>query len=99
MIAITILGELRRVAYRPISIWPFITKVVKIWQKLPKSKQPKYKNCETTRTVVDDQLTSVKISFFRHAANFLKLYLVACQTDKPIILSFVGTFLVSLENF
>ena len=46
MIAITILGELRRVAYRPISIWPFITKVVKIWQKLPKSKQPILFNCK-----------------------------------------------------
>ena len=80
------LVENSKVADCLIDTWPSITNIVKFWQKLSKSKQPKCKSYKIVCDTVDDQLTCAKFCFFSFVAKTLEPYLVAYQTDKPMIL-------------
>ena len=77
--------EDRPVADRLLEIWPEIVKVVKYWNSLPKSKQPKCKTFITLVNAVNDQLTPLKLSFFSYFASLLHPFLVKYQSEKPLI--------------
>ena len=66
-------------------IWPHITKVVRHWESLPKSRRPNSKSYDVTVKGAKDELTVAKLSFFSFIAVLLKLYLTKYQTDQPMI--------------
>ena len=55
------------------------------WEKLPKSKQPKCKNFLKVQKAVHDPTTVLKLEFFSFIAGLLEPYLLAYQTDSPMI--------------
>ena len=57
--------EDKKVAEQLLEIWPHISEVVAFWLKLPKSKQPKCKSFKSVKEAVEDELTTVKLSFFQ----------------------------------
>ena len=57
--------EDKKVAEQLLEIWPHISEVVAFWLKLPKSKQPKCISFKSVKEAVEDELTTVKLSFFQ----------------------------------
>ena len=68
-----------------IEILENIKKVLKFWERLPKSKRPKSKSYENVKRAVDDPLLIVKLHFFSYAAGIVEPFLKKFQTDKPMI--------------
>ena len=66
-------------------IWPHITKMVRHWESLPKSRRPNSKSYDVTVKGAKDELTVAKLSFFSFIAGLLKPYLTKFQTDQPMI--------------
>ena len=61
-------------------------KMVEFWEKLPSSsKQPKSKSFLSVQKAVNDKLILLKFEVFSFVASILEPYLLAYQTDKPII--------------
>ena len=56
------------------------------WEKLPKSKQPKCKSFLKAQKGVHGPTTVLKLEFFSFIAGLLEPYLLAYQTDSPMIL-------------
>jgi len=77
--------ESKPVADRAINIWPSICKLVEFWEKLPPSKRPKSKSFLNVQKAVKDKLTLLKLEVFSYVASLLEPYLLAYQTDKPMI--------------
>ena len=51
------------VADRLIELWPSIEKIVRYWNKLSKSKQPRSKSYENVLQAVDDPFTTIELMF------------------------------------
>ena len=77
--------EDKKVAERLLEIWPHISRVVAFWLKLPKLGQPKCKSFEPVKEVVEDELTTVKLSFFSYLASIFQPFLEKYQTQAPMI--------------
>ena len=77
--------EDKKVAERLLEIWSLIPKVVAFWLKLLKSKQPKCKSFGSVREAVEDELTTVRLSFFSYLASIFQP-LAKYQTQAPMIL-------------
>ena len=95
----TIWVEDKKVAERLLEIWPHISRVVAFWLKLPKLGQPKCKSFESVKEVVEDELTTVKLSFFSYLASIFQPVLEKYQTQAPMIpymYSDVGNLIRSL---
>ena len=73
------------VADRLNDIWPNIVKIIKYWNSLPKSKQPKCKSFETLQKSITDDLIPAKLSFFSYIASLLQPFLKKYQSIKPLI--------------
>ena len=67
-------------------IWPHITKVVRHWESLPKSRRPNSKSYDVAVKGAKDGLTVTKLSFFDFIAGLLKPYVTKYQTDQLIVL-------------
>ena len=77
--------ESKSVADRAIEIWTNICKLVEFWEKLPSSKQPKSKSFLNVQKAVKDKLILLKFEDFSFVASILEPYLLANETDKPMI--------------
>ncbi|XP_047140612.1 uncharacterized protein LOC124815840 [Hydra vulgaris] len=77
--------ESNSVADRCIEIWPNICKLIEFWEKLPSSKQPKSRSFLNVKKAVKDKLIILKFEVFSFVASILEPYLLAYQTDKPMI--------------
>ena len=73
------------VGQRAIQIWDHVGKIVKYWNKLPKSKQPSAKCYSTFKDAVDDKLIVAKFHFFASVATQLLPFLESYQTDDPMV--------------
>ena len=74
------------VAGQAIEIWGYVTKVVKYWLSLCKSKQPKNNN--SYNTLVEhckDPLMIAKLHFFKYLTSLLRPFLVRFQTESPVL--------------
>ena len=77
--------ENKKVADRAILVWPHIVEIVRFWQKLVPSKQPKCKNYTTLKEAAYDTLMIPKLQFFTYVASVLEPFLRLYQTDAPMI--------------
>ena len=77
--------ESKSVVDRAIEIWPSICKLVEFWEKLLSSKQPKSKSFLNVQKTVKDKLIILKFEVFSFVASILEPYLLAFQTNKPMI--------------
>ena len=77
--------EDRKVAERLLEIWPHISKIVAFWLKLPESQESKCKSFESVKKAFEDELTTVKLSFFSYLASIFQPYLAKYQTQAPMI--------------
>ena len=77
--------EDKRVAQRLIAIWPGYSKVIKKYQKLVPSKQPKCKSFAKAVTSIENPLTVAELKFFSYVCDILMPYLTMHQTDAPMI--------------
>ena len=77
--------EDKKVAEQLLEIWSYISKVVAFWLKLLKSKQPKCKSFESVKKAVEDELTTVKPSFFGYLASIFQPFLEKYQSQVPTI--------------
>ena len=75
----------RWVERKSVGIWPSICKLVEFWEKLLSSKQPKSKSFLNVQKTVKDKLIILKFEVFSFVASILEPYLLAFQTDKPMI--------------
>ena len=66
-------------------IWQHISKVVAFWLKLPKSKQPKCISFESVKEAIEDELTTVKFSFFGYLTSIFQPFLAKYQTLAQMI--------------
>ena len=62
---VTLWVENEKVADGAILGWPHIVEIVRFWQKLVPSKQPKGKSYTTLKEVASDTLMIPKLQFFR----------------------------------
>ena len=60
-------------------------KIVTFWEKLPKSKRPACKSYSPVLDAVQDPLAVAKFEFFSFFAGQFKPFLVAYQTDNPMV--------------
>ena len=65
----------KKVAERLLEVWPRISKVVAFCLKLPTSKPPKCKSFESVKEAAEDELTTVKLSFFSYLASIFQPFL------------------------
>ena len=80
-------AENEKVAVRAIAVWKNIRIVVTFWMTLPKSKQLSEVNESyiCLKATVTDSLMLVKFKFFANTAKVLNKFLVAYQTEKPMV--------------
>ena len=87
--------EDKKVAERLLEIWSHFSKVVAFWLKLPRSKQPKCKSFESVKEAVQDELTTVKLSFFSYLASIFQP-LAKYQTQSPMMILYLYSDIVKL---
>ena len=87
--------EDKKVAERLLEIWSHISKVVAFWLKLPRSKQPKCKSFESVKEAIQDELTTVKHSFFSYLASIFQP-LEKYQTQSPMMILYLYSDIVKL---
>ena len=68
-----------------IELCPNIEAIIKLWNKLPKLKQPLSKSYMAVKDGVDDELFTAKLSFYSFVASLVELFLKKDQCDKPMI--------------
>ena len=73
------------VADRLIEIWESITKTVKYWERLPKSKQPSSKSFFKVQDAVNDKFILAKFHFFSFFGSIFKSFLTKYQTRWPMV--------------
>ena len=71
--------ENKKACDRLIELWPNIEAMIKIWNKLPKSKQPSSKSDMSVKDRVNNKLITVKLSFFSFVASSVELFLKKYQ--------------------
>ena len=87
------------VADKLIEVWSNIKQIINVWEKLPKSKQPSNKTCDTLlNTAVLDELVIAKLGFFSYLAGMFKPFPRAYQTDRPMIPFLYGDLFKLLKN-
>jgi len=62
-----------------------IQKIVKFWEKLPKSKRPNSKSYVNVKSSLEDSLVLAQLHFFSYVAGIVEPFLKKFQTDKPMI--------------
>ena len=77
--------EDKKVSDRLLCIWLNIIKIINFWKSLPKRKQPSSKSFENVKTVVEDVLTPVKLSFFSYFASLFDPFSLKYQTQNPML--------------
>ena len=73
------------VADRLLSIWDNVVKVIRVWEKKPKSKQPKCKSYINVQKACNDIFTVARLNFFSYVAGFFKPFLKSYQSNSPMI--------------
>ena len=74
------------VASRALSVWEYVVTVIKHFQTLTSSKQPKNnKSYDVLVQFHKDNTMILKFQFFKDIANILSAYLKQFQTDKPVM--------------
>lgn len=73
------------VAERGLEVWRPLTRVIKHWESLCKSKRPKNKSYETLVQHYTDPLVPAKLQFFAFVAGIFEPYLVIFQTNSPML--------------
>ena len=73
------------VASRAIQIWPDISKVIRHWLSLAKSKRPQNKLFDVLVKHHTDPLILIKVHFFKFTASILSPFLRRFQTPKSMI--------------
>ena len=61
-----------------------MTKIVRFWEKLPKSKQPACKSFLHDQSTVIDQFSVAKFQFFSFVVSLFGPFLTVYQTDWPV---------------
>ena len=69
------------IADKLIEIWDNIIKIVRYWEKSPKSKQLASKSFLKVQEAVKDKFAVAKIQFFSFAGSFFKPFLTKYQTS------------------
>ena len=72
-------------ADRLLSIWDNVVKVIRFWEKKPKSKQPKCKSYINVQKACNDIFTVARLNFFSYFAGFFKPFLKSYQSNSPMI--------------
>ena len=65
--------------------WENIIKVMKYFEKFPKSKQPSSKSFLNVQKAANDVFSPAKFQFFSFVAKHFKPFLTSYQTDAPMI--------------
>ena len=73
------------VADRLLDIWENIVKLVRYYEKLPKSKQPFSKSFVNVQKACNDIFYIGKFQFFSFIAGYFQPFLTAYQTDAPML--------------
>ena len=73
------------VADRLIEIWDSIIKIVRYWEKLPKSKQPASKSFLKVQETVNDKFAVAKFQFFSFVGSLFIPFLKKYQASRPIL--------------
>ena len=76
--------ENKKVADRAILVRSHIVEIVRFWQKLAPSKQPKCKSYTTLKEAASDKVVIPKLQFFTYVASVLEPFLQLYQTDAPM---------------
>ena len=83
--------ENENVAWRAREIWPKIIEIVEFWKSLPKSKQPgqgkpgQNTSYEHLCKIYKDSFIPLKFQFYEEMAKSLNSFLLAFQTDRPMV--------------
>ena len=70
---------------RLIEIWDSIIKIVRYWEKVPKSKQPASKSFLKVQEAVNDTFAVAKFQFFSFVGSLFKPFLTKYQTSWPML--------------
>ena len=73
------------VADRLLSIWDNVVKVIRFWEKKPKSKQSKCKSYINVQKACNDIFTVARLNFFSYVAGFFKPFRKSYQSNSPMI--------------
>ena len=73
------------VASIAIQIWPDISRVIRHWLSLARSKRPQNISFDVLVKHHTDPLMLIKLHFFKFIASILSPFLRRCQTPKPMI--------------
>ena len=68
-----------------IEIWESRTKIVRYWERLPKSKQPSSKSFFKVQEAVNDKFIIAKFNFFSFFGSIFKPFLTKYQTRWPMV--------------
>ena len=66
--------ESMTVANRAILIWPNIAKMISLWEKQSRSKQPKCQSYENVKVTVNDNFTIIMFEFFAYLQAFCSCF-------------------------
>ena len=77
--------ESKKSSYRLISIWDNVCKTVNYWEKLPKSKRPKFKSYSNLKSAALHDFTVAKLQCFSYVASKVEPHLKMYQTDNPMM--------------
>ena len=66
------------------SKWENVTKIVRFWEKLPKSKQPACKSFLHLQSTVIDQFSVANFQLFSFVVSLFGPFLTVYQTDWPV---------------
>ena len=77
--------ESKQVACRLLAVWPNIEKIVKFWERLPKSKRPASKSYLNVVDAVNDHFITAKLAFFNYLSGLVEQFLEKYHNDKPML--------------
>ena len=87
------------VADRLIEIWESITKIVRYWDRLPKSKQLSLKSFFKVQEAVNDKFILAKFHFFSFFGNIFKPFLTKCLTNVSFMYDDLKNLVKSILQF
>ena len=77
--------ENKLVAECMIEVWPNLIKLIKVWESLPKSKQPTCKGYENVCDAMRDPFIILKLTFFSFSCGLVEPCLKVCQSNRPMV--------------